>query len=221
MTLDFDPAADFAEVIDGTETVTLLRRGNTPGSPGTAVAGALRRAVTTREAAQTGGRYTASDVTWHLPVEELGDAPAVGDLLSDGQGRRWTILEVTLATRRTRWRCTARDLAVVYGLDDTVAILKASYVKDEGGAAEPTWRPWKTGIRARIQPAEAKTATEHRARQTARQFRIFVEEDLLLDHTHRIRGPDGTIYKVTGTSGGQRIGELQTIHSEVTPWPSS
>ncbi len=26
MTLDFDPSADFAEVIDGTESVTLLRR---------------------------------------------------------------------------------------------------------------------------------------------------------------------------------------------------
>ena len=32
MTLDFDPSNDLADVADGTETVTLLRRGSTPGS---------------------------------------------------------------------------------------------------------------------------------------------------------------------------------------------
>jgi len=220
MSLNFDPSTDFADMVDGTETVTLRRRGSTPGSPGTVISHALRRAVTTREAAESNGRYTASDVNWHLPAEQLSAAPRLGDVLTDADGRRWTILDVQLATLRTRWQCATRNLAVVYGLDDTVTILKATYAKEEGGAAEPTWRPWKTGVRARIQPAVAEVASEHQARQTTTRYRIFVEEDLVLNHTHQIQGPDGTIYKITGTTGAQRIGELPTVEAEVTPWPA-
>ena len=221
MALNFDPSADFAAAADGAEAVTLQRRGSAPGSPGTDVAHALRRAVTTREAAESNGYYTASDVTWHLPTEELGDAPELGDVITDGDGRHWTVLEVQLATLRTRWRCATRSLAIVYALDDTITVLKATYVKDDGGAAEPTWWPWKTGVRARIQPQAAKADSEHQARQTTARYRIFVEEDLAVDHTHRIEGPDGAIYKITGVTGAERIGELQTIEAEVTPWPSS
>lgn len=220
MTLDFDPSADFARAADGTEPVMLHRRGSTPGSSPTAVPCALRRAVTTREAAQSHGQYTESDVTWHLPAEQLSSPPRLGDLILDDEDRRWTVLDVQLTTLRSRWRCVCRNLAVVHRLDDTVTILKAGYVKGDGGAAEPIWRPWKTGIRARIQPVATDVGTEHQARRSAARYEIFVEEDLALDQTHRIQGPDGTIYKVLGTAGAERIGQLQTIHAEVTPWPA-
>ena len=44
MTLAFDPTNDLAQVADGLETVTLPRRGSTPGGPGTTITHALRRA---------------------------------------------------------------------------------------------------------------------------------------------------------------------------------
>jgi hypothetical protein len=224
MTLNFVPDGDFAEVADGLETVTLRRRGC---SEATVVTHALRRAATTREPTlhnryntqkqvPTGGLHTASEVSWHLPTEELGDPPRLGDAIVDGQGRRWTILDVQLTTLRTRWQCAACNLAVVYGLDDTVTILMASYGKGYGGAAEPTWRPWRTGVRARIQPAAADVGSGHQARRTTRRFQIFVEEDVVVDHNHRIQGPDGTIYRVRASLGAERIGELQTIDAEVT-----
>lgn len=226
MPLDFDPSADFAKAADGLETVTLRRRGS---SQETVITHALRHTVTTREASRRGrygtskgvpsdGRQTASDVTWHLATEQLSDSPRLGDAIVDADGRRWTILDVQRTTLRTRWRCATRNLALVYGLDDTVTILKASYLKGEAGAAEPTWRPWRTGIRARIQPVAVDVATEHQARRATTRYQIFVEEDLVLDHTHCVRGPDGTIYKVLGSHGAQRIGELQTIEAEATPW---
>jgi hypothetical protein len=223
MTVDFDPDADFADVIDGLETVTLRRRGSTEA---TVVTHALRRAATTHEATlrnryntrkevPSGGRHTASEVTWHLPKEQLGDSPRLGDAIVDGDGRRWTILDVQLTTLRTRWRCAACNLAVVYGLDDTITILKATYAKGDGGAAETTWRPWKTGVRARIQPAAADVGTEHLSRRTITRYQIFVEEDVAVDHNHCIQGTDGTIYRVRATLGAERIGELQTIDAEV------
>lgn len=230
MTVNFDPDGDFAKVIDGLETVTLRRRGS---SEATVVTHALRRAATTREAAlhnryltrkkevPSDGRYTASEVSWHLPREQLSDSPRLGDAIIDGDGLRWTILDVQQTALGSRWRCATCNLAVVYGLDDTITILKAHYVKSDGGAAEPIWRPWKTGVRARIQPAATEVGTQHRARRTTTRYQIFVEEDLALDHNHCIQGPDGTIYKVRATLGAERVGELQTIDADVTPWPSA
>lgn len=229
MTVNFDPTSDFADVVDGTQTVTLSRRGS---SSQTVVTHALRRAVDLQEArvrnlyntwkaVPSEGRHTAADVTWHLPKEQLGESPRLGDLIVDGSGRRWTVLDVQTATLKTRWQCFARELAVVYGLDDTVAILAAVYAKGDGGAAEPTWQTWKTGVRARIQPAEVDVDVEHQARRTSRRFQIFVEEDVALDHNHRIQGPDGTVYSVRGTSGTERIDQVQTIDAEVSPWPAA
>jgi len=214
MSVNFDASDDFAAVSDSAETVTFHRRGATPGSPGVAVAHGLRRAVGVREAAESNGHYTASDVVWHLPVQELADLPHLGDVIVDAAGGRWTVLQVQLVTLRTRWRCTARSLAIVYGLDDTVTILKAAYSKGSGGAAQAIWQTWKTGVRARIQPAAATTGSQHRARRTTQRVQIFVAEDLALSHDHRIQGSDGTMYHVVAVSGAQRIGELQTIEAE-------
>jgi len=218
MPTNLDPSADFAQVTDGTQPVTLLRRGQTPGAAGTAVAHALRRAVSVAEAAESDGRYTAGDVTWHLPCGEAAPAPRLGDVILDGSGQRWTILEVRLTTLGSRWRCTARNLAVVYGLDDTIAILEAVYAKGEGGAAEATWRTWKTGIRARIQPLATNLTAQQGARQSVARCQIFVAEELDLGHQHRIQGPDGTVYRIVAISGAQRLGQLQTIEVEVTSW---
>jgi len=212
-------------VADGTEPVT-LRRGYGSDLPDTPIAHALRRMATTaegdihnryntRKEPPSGGRYTASNAVWHLPREELGDAPRPGDAILDQAGRRWTILEVQRATLGTRWQCAARDLAVVCALGDRITILAAEYHKASGGAAEPVWTVWKTDVRARIQPTEVDTGAELGAQRTVRRFQIFLEENLDLDHRHRIRGPDGTLYRVRGTLGSERIGELQSVDAEV------
>ncbi len=219
MTLAFDPSDELAQIADGLEAVTLARRGSTPGGAAATIAHALRRAVSVREAAASDGRYTAGDVTWHLPVAELAAAPRLGDLVRSGEGRQWTVLEVRLTTLGTRWRCTTRSLAVVYGLDDTITILKPTYVQGTGGAAEATWLPWRTGVRARIQPVRSTPGSQHESRQKITRCQIFVEEEFALDPTHRIAAADGTIYKILSVVGAERLGELQTIEAETTPWP--
>ena len=105
----FDPTNDLAAIADGTETVTLLRRGSAAGAVGTVIAHALRRAITAGEAAivnrgdvhkqaPSGGRQLANDLVWHLPVAELPQQPRLGDAILDGDGHRWTILVVKLTT---------------------------------------------------------------------------------------------------------------------------
>jgi len=226
MSLSFNPANDFPTVADGTETVTLLRRGAAPDTPGIQIDGALRGPAATaepivggrhevRRQADSDGNVLSSDLVWHLPAAELDGPPQPGDVLLDGAGTRWTILEARSVTLQTRWRVITRNLAIAHGLDDTVTVLAATYTKSPAGAAEPTWNVWRTGVRARIQPQGTGMATEHRSRRTATRFRIFLEEDLALDHTHRVQGPDGTLYRILATSGAERLAEPQTVDAEV------
>ncbi len=218
MPLDFDPSDDLSTLTDGTEAITLLRRGSTPGAGGTVIAHALRRAITAGQAAivnrgdvrkyvVSDGQYTALDLVWHLPVSELSDAPRLGDVILDGDNQRWTILTVKKATLGARWRCETRNVSVAAGLDDTITVLKK--------VGESAWRTWRTGIRARIQLLETKIDADAESPSTTSRYRIFVEEDLALDHTYSIRGADGTVYNVTGAIGADRIGELQVIEAEV------
>jgi hypothetical protein len=216
----FDPSNDLSTVADGLETVTLLRRGRTPGDAGTVIAHALRRAITAGEAAfvasgdvrkqvPSGGQQLADDLVWHLPVVELPEAPRLGDVILDSTGRRWTILAVKLATLAARWRCETRDIGIAVGLDDTI-----SAQKNAGDASSPIWRTWRTGIRARIQPLQTTIDATAETPSTTTRCRIFVEENLELDHTCRIRGADGTVYTILSSTGADRIGELQVIEVE-------
>ena len=217
----FDPSDDFVAITDGTEAVTLLRRGSTLGVAGTAIAHALRRAMTAGEAAvvnrgdvrkkvASSGRHIAATVVWHLPIAELPVVPGLGDWILDGDGQRWTILTVKRATLGARWRCETKNVAIAFGLDDTIAVLK-----NVNTVSEPVWRTWRTGVRARIQPSEVKIASDETSASTTKCYRIFVEENLELDHTCCIRGVDGTIHTITRTLGTERIGELQVIETQV------
>jgi len=210
--MSFDPRDDFTNVVDGLQPVTLLR----PGSfESTSVKHALRRSIRTREAQPADGQYTASDVAWHLPDSEVSDPPRPGDLIVDSQMRRWTILRVRQATLGGRWRCVARDLALAHGLDQTICIDKATYEKSESGAAQPTWRLWLAGVRARIQPLVQQHEARHERLASACAFRVFVADDLPIDHTCRIRGPQGETYRVLGYRKAQRIDALGEIDVEL------
>lgn len=221
----FNPASDLSTIADGTETVTLLRRDDPPGTPGTIVAGALRLAVVRRDPVvgnryevrrqvDTFGRFTAGDVVWRLPTARLPAAPQLGDVLLDAAGGRWTVLEVEQPPLGVCWRCTARDLVLAYSLDDSVAVLEPVYAKGCGGAAEATWTVWRTGVRAAVQPIRDAPTLVHGTRRTAFRVRILLAENLDLSAAHRIRGPDGTVYRILAVAGRQRLGEPQTIEAE-------
>ena len=206
--MDFDPTDDFSNTSDGLTSLTVTRPG---GSASSEVTHALRCPIRTREAEKSGGRYTASDVTWHLPASELSAAPRPGDVIVDAEGQRWTVLDVAESTLSGRWRCVSRNLAVVHGLDEYVDIEKASYTKGVGGADEPTWRTWRTGLRAKIQPARVRVEHQHERGVTMTGFKVFLAEDVPVDHTCRVKGSDGTVYRVVGHRNADRIDALAEI----------
>src|SRR3972149_4592103 len=130
MSADFDPAADFVQITDHAETVTLLRRGAMSVDAGTVIHNALRRALRsgefaartrndTRQFINSDGQCIAADTNWHLPAVELDKPPSIGDVIIDADNRRWTILEIDLIVLPTRWGCLARELSLAHGIDGT------------------------------------------------------------------------------------------------------
>ena len=64
-----------------------------------------------------------------------------------------------------------------YGLlakPEVVRVLSQNRLKSTGGES-PTWIPWRTGIRARVQPLETRISGEA---HTARRYRVFLAESL-------------------------------------------
>ena len=208
MTLDFDPADDLAQVADGIETVTVTRPGT---STATVVSGALRSLVRASDAARSAGRFTATDAAWHLPTSELTEAPRAGDVIVDSDDARWTVLAVGATTLRGRWRCVARNLAVEHGLDAYVDIERATLTKGTDGAETVAWHTWKTGLAAKIQPVAGEPVDEHDRRVTRSTAKIYLAQDLELDRTHRVRGPDGTVYRVQSYRKADRVDALMEI----------
>jgi hypothetical protein len=175
------------------------------------VARALRQAIHTREAECSQGRYTAADAGWSLPASEIPEPLRPGDVIIDAAAQRWTVLEVSQLSHRTRWRCVTRNLAVFHGLDDTIDLEKAEFAKGEGGAKEPTWQVWQAGVPARIQPTEGEIHAQHGRQTSTQRFKVFLEAAVPVDETMRIRGPDGAVYTITGYRKAEAIEALMEI----------
>jgi hypothetical protein len=213
MTVTFAPGTDFVDVIDGLEAVTLNRRGS---SSDVEITSALQRNVSTAEIGPSDGRYRAGDVRWHLPVSEVSATPQLGDWIVDAASARWQVIEVGEDTLSSRWRCVTRNLAIAYGLNDTVVIEEAVYAKATGGAAKVTYHVWKSGVRARIQEVATTIGTELETQRTAKQFHIFLESDYEINHNHRIRDRKGDYYKIEGTANKAELGQAQVV--EASEW---
>lgn len=214
----FTPTTEFVDIVDGLEAVTV----RFPGSAGTtAVAHAKRRAISTREAAASGGRYTSTDVNWHLPISECPNQPKLGSKIVDADGVWWTVLDVMKCTRGTRWKCASRALEIVAGLDTTIRIQQARYSKSPSGAQVASYFDVVSGLKAKIQPVSATNARETGLDFTRRQFRIVVSKEVAIDNTMRVVGSDGTVYQIDGYEQTERLDVLPVILASTDPWPET
>lgn len=222
MTFAADIANDFLEVADGLALVTLRRPGS---STVTVVPEALRRALGTREAQASGGKYTSDDIVWHLPASYVvteeplttqSVTPHVGDKIDDGD-QLFTILEVHRETFSSRWRCVTRDMAIAAGVNQEVTILRRKTRRGKGAAADYTEREEiKTGFKARIHIDNTTRQVVH-GRQTAIvTARMFMAEDFALDNSYAVLESNGTEWEVVSYFGPEEIGQLPVANLERT-----
>jgi hypothetical protein len=125
----------------------------------------------------------------------------------------WLPPFVPLLARNARREVCIAFLSIAFGLEDAIDILAAEYAKSESGAATATWTVVRENIRGRIQPLETRIGEENSAPQSVRRCKIILEEPFDLDHRHRLRGPDGTLYRIDAAAGFPQLGELQTIEA--------
>jgi hypothetical protein len=208
VSLDLDLSTDFASITDGLARVIV---------DGIDVDACLRRAVSVREAAASGGKYLSSDVAFHLDAQEI-PAPAVGGKITDVDGE-WTILGIDWQTLVRRWRCVARKLSIAGGV--LVTIQRATYVKGATGAEEPTWVNAATNVLARIQLGVAEMEVVNTNRTSVTSATVFFAAEQTLGPSYRILGPLGQILKVLSWNGFDEINQLFTATCEVSKWPRS
>ncbi|MGL4512304.1 MAG: hypothetical protein ACRCT8_04380 [Lacipirellulaceae bacterium] len=104
MSIAWNAAGDFAEVVDTLESVRLWRAG--AASPGAWTTGWRFSQRTPAEGASA-LPPVPSKVVWQLPFFEGTAAPAPGDRLIDAAGGDWTLQVVERLRGSTRYRCEA------------------------------------------------------------------------------------------------------------------
>jgi hypothetical protein len=209
MTLSTDIAADFGLVTDFLAPVTV---------DGASVNNALRRAVTTSEAARSGGKYLSSDTVFHLDIAELPSRPAIGGQIVDQDGDTYTILEVAKQTLANRWRCIARSLYLDPA--QTVTIQQATFSKSTTGAQEPTWTDVATNVPAKVVIESETVDDTHDGRSLKQTATVYFATPQTLTPQYRIVS-GSTILKVIEWQGFDDLKALFRCKCEVSPWPES
>ncbi len=218
MTLATAIADDFTGIVDGLEAVALKYLG---ASGTTAVARALRRAVTTREASASNGRYNVSDVAWHLPVSEVASQPKIGARIVDGDGTYWIVIESARHTLGTRWRCVCKNPQIDAGPSISVDIQERVVRQSDSGAAESTWIAGAGELKAWIEDADSSRVAENEALVNRKRVTVTLAEEAELDPANnRIVAPDGTAYKIV-TVRGAGLYTLQQVDCVDHPWPEA
>ena len=212
MNIEDSIADDFASVVDWLKPVTV---------DGTDVDACLRRAVSTREAAASGGRLLTSDVAFHLDATEYEDRPAIGAAIVDADGS-WTVLEVQWHTLAKRWRCLSRQLYIDPNEPtNRVTIQRPTYAKGTSGAIEPTFATLASNVLARVQLIETEVDRSYGNRTATTSAKVYFAAAQSLAPADRILRSDGLTLKVMSWNGFDSLDQFFTATCEVSKWPQA
>jgi len=186
---------------------------------------AKRRALTNRELLASGGVYTGQDLIWLLPQQVMtqGLTPKPADVVIDGQGNRWTVLEVFWGKWKQTWRLTTRDLVLAHALRDKITIERATRVYDAAGVPAKLFPPdggkvLYANLPARVQLQNESIVEERGIRGTQYNFTVVVDRELDLDVAEdRIVLEDDRILDITGYRNAHLITELPVVEAAWKP----
>lgn len=216
MAFELNATNDFATLIDRTEDVVLTRAADLATVP---LSSALRVAMTQQESDASGGKYTRDDVRWSLVAEQLTEPPRLGDMITDAESRKWTVLEVTFVPAVGRYDCICRIVAITAGLDEQIEIQLATWTTGDAGAPVAIWNTVETNVPARIQPLKREVIVEHQHRLSRTTHAVFVADPLDWTENHRIVDSAGVVYDIASLERAERIDELAKVTVIESPWP--
>lgn len=228
---------------DVVETVqwTARRRAAAGGDEISDITNIRRHMVSVSEAAQSFGAYAAGDVILrghrrYLPTNI--PEPKMGDWLLDDKGIRYTIIRFDRrrrdATDYQGFKLQARDLRIVFELEDTIQIETPVMALTTTGASEVTnWEVKYRDVSARVQKLSEATAEERAIMGTKGTYAVTVDREVVVTMRDRIQwygtptehkrpayeGPADTktppkYLSIVGYRGAESITELPTIEAE-------
>jgi len=196
---------DFAQLVDGLESVDLHRRHS---SETVTISAAHRHEAISSEANPSDGLVQQADAIWHLQMPTSESAPKIGDVVLDENQRRWTILETQELSLLGRWRCETRELSIAYGCQDRVDVERAVWGDLGAGPVIVDWVYAFTALPVRIQPEEIVVDDSLDPTVTKSFFQIHLSESILLEPDDRFVAEDGTVYLLQSYEGAERIDRL-------------
>lgn len=202
-------------VIDDTEAITFRRVGDSK-EVDYPVAYALKYQTTVAEQAPSAGVYAAADCQWSIPVRLLPVQPRPSDEIIDEDGNTYVVLLADVATAKTRYRVTTRNLTLAYGLRDIVSVWQGKTSSHDLQRVQEFERK-HIRIAARIQPMDRVIETVRGKRLTVDRVRIYLSRrfpDLTADD--QIRHGD-TTYTVVSINDIETLGELFSVEAVVSP----
>lgn len=205
MSVDLDVSSDFNTILDGFEAVTLKRRDS---ADTVVVPKAWRYSSQTEEAVSGVSDVARSDVVWQFAWDDAAVEPAIGDKIIDGSGLCWTILSIDKLGAKTRFRCLSRNLYLVHGLNNRVDIQQAIWHDLGFGPEIVGWSTLRSAVPARIQPDRVTVDTEAAPPASTAKYWVVLDDELELDHNHRVVGTDGAVYQVIEYAQAERIDVL-------------
>lgn len=207
---NWNPQADFPAIADALQPVTFVAADDTE----TAIAAALRRPISRRDIAASGGRLTQADVIWHLPQSELALAPRPGERIIDGGATSWAITRVEQDTLDSRWRCICRQSELAAALTEPLDWLQAAWTKDEHGALAPEWSLAGEDLAAVVQAGAAQESLIRGVRAFRQTFAISLATELAVGVGDRLlRTTTDQLLEVQGFSPASEVGGAFVIQA--------
>jgi len=214
MTLQLNTLGDFAAVVDGAEEITLKRRDR---ATTIAVPIAWRSSSRTLEAEPTDGHVARADIVWHFPWGHESGPPRLGDMLIDATDECFTILSVDRYVITGRVRCEARNLRIVYQLNDRVDVQVAT-IEDLGDGPEIVgWTTIRAALPARVQPDRIEVDNTTTPATAVTYYRIILGEQFALEANTRFVSPQGDVYQLVECTQAERIDALPVARAVSVP----
>lgn len=189
--LDLDE--DF-EVFDNTEEVTLTLA----GSNASVEVCALRRQLSVREAAASGGAYTSRDVQFSIRRSKVCKTPpGVGSLITSRDGELFTVYGVDTASLKSRYRCWCREPIMQSSLDQLLSVESPTYSLDEYDAPYTTWVTVHTNVPGKIYVVDTENEVAREDRQFKPKVMIYLVGVNNIEPNWRIKDEAGNYYNVS------------------------
>lgn len=185
---------------------------------------AKRRNLNAREKAASNATYVGASLNWMIPTSLVTGPIKPGDLITDGDGQIYTVLETDLRAFKSFWYLTCVNLAIAYDLQDLVDVQRATIILDGAGAAVKVFPPdggqtLYSSVAARVQPIEQEIREERGFRGPAIRYDVIVNQTAtgISTEDRVLWTAIGKYLEIKRVRNPERIDELPILECELVP----